>query len=169
VTNVPRASDRPTHGRIRRCLTVSVAVALCVGAIVGTASAWHRTLTGSIDPSGSARVHIGFKRIDHARFRVYRWSFDRVPLRCGGRRATARDSVDGSEAIRNSAPGRDEFGYGVADGGPGKPSYAARVRGRLVRRDKARGILRVHGTAVPLKGGGQDRCDSGRLHWIVRG
>ena len=58
--------------------------------------------------------------------------------------------------------------WGISGTGSGGGWYQTKVSGKRVSWHKARGWVRVFGTAVPIRGGGTDRCDSRRLHWVAR-
>src|SRR6266511_4263236 len=141
---------------------------LAIAVIADASSPDPGKFVGQIRPSGSAELRIHYRRIDHARFRIYHWVFDGVPLHCPQGREVSRLSVDGKEKARNRFADHQPFGYTVSEGSSGHPTYATKVRGRLVTRNKARGVVRVHGSSVRLCGGGHGNCDSGRLHWTVR-
>jgi hypothetical protein len=135
------------------------------------------TLRGHIAPSGHAKLQIRYQRKVHhgpppskaasrGHFRDYTWHFYRVPLKCKSGPAVARYTVKGGEMIneRYSTHNR-EFGGGEFGGG--RKKFRENVEGNLVNPNKAKGWVRVAGTRVPMRGGGTDRCDSGRLRWKV--
>jgi hypothetical protein len=100
--------------------------------------------------------------------RWYRWHFYRVPLKCKSGPAVSRITVKGGEGIWNRYADRNPFGGGFASWKAKQRDYREFVLGRLIDPRKARGVLRVSGSDVPLRGGGSDKCDSGLLHWRVR-
>ena len=126
------------------------------------------TLKGPIDKSGRAKIEISSGRIQGTPANRYRWEFRRISVRCSGRRETARHPVDGDYAanVEFDQVG-DRWGFGTRETGPAG-TLETKVSGRLVTRKKARGWVRVFGTAVSIQGGGQESCDSGRLHWVAR-
>lgn len=151
---------------IRPWLLPALAIAACLGlAVVANASSPPAgKLTGHIDPSGHATLNISYRTRDHTKYRSYTWSLRRVPLKCKGGPAIARDRLTGGVMLRNKGAGHKPFGLGVSSSGP---NYKASVTGHMVSRNKARGIVHVSGSEVPLSGGGHDKCDSGLLHWQV--
>lgn len=58
---------------------------------------------------------------------------------------------------------------GIA-GDPNNPTAALRVRGELTAPRKAKGTIRVHGSAVPLDPptGGRGDCESTRQDWTAK-
>jgi hypothetical protein len=135
------------------------------------------TLRGHIAPSGHAKLQITYQRRVHGgpppskaasrgRIRSYVWHLYRVPLKCKGGPAVARYTVKGGEALNQRyATHRREFGGGESTGG--RKKFRENVGGNLVNPNKAKGWVRVAGTHVPVRGGGTDKCDSGRLRWKV--
>ncbi|MFN8114318.1 MAG: hypothetical protein U0R51_14105 [Solirubrobacterales bacterium] len=63
---------------------------------------------------------------------------------------------------------RNPFGVDLIHGPFNDPDYKGQIRGRLVKPTKAAGWVRASGHKVPLEGGEQAECDSGRLHWVAR-
>jgi hypothetical protein len=61
------------------------------------------------------------------------------------------------------------FGGVFAESNAKERGYREFVSGRLIDSGKARGVLRVSGSDVPLRGGGHGECDSGlRLRRVSR-
>src|SRR3954463_3071305 len=150
---------------------IAIAVLACIAAfvwvaVVASASSPHPgTLRGHIEPSGHAKLRIIYRRQYHVNVREYSWHFYLVPLKCKGGPAVARYTVKGGEGINNKYADRGGFGGGVSEGG--KKRFREYVDGKLINPNKAKGWVRVAGTHVPVRGGGTEKCDSGRLHWKV--
>ena len=127
------------------------------------------TLKGPIDKSGRAKIEISSGRIQGTPANRYRWEFRRISVRCSGRREIARGAVEGgfSHAAEFDHVGQHWGITGTGEVGPAG-DYKTKVSGRLVSRRKARGWVRVWGTAVAIRGGGREECESGRLHWVAR-
>src|SRR4051794_27836678 len=148
-----------------------VALALCAGLAIAayTSSPHQGTLKGQIKPSGHAKLRIHYRHTDGQNMRWYRWHFYRVPLKCKGGPAIARRAAKDGEGIWNRFADGASFGGTWAElDRPHHVTYREHVSGKLITPDKARGLVRVSGASVPLRGGGHDECDSGRLHWKVR-
>lgn len=163
-------------------LGIAVTMLVCIAAFVwlaviaSAASPRPGTLRGHIERSGHAKLQIRYQRKFHRRpppsrearrlrIRDYTWHLYRVPLKCKGGPAIARYTVKGGEAIVNKYAGRGDFGGGDFEGG--KRRFREYVQGKLINPNKAKGWVRVAGTHVPVRGGGTEKCDSGRLHWTV--
>lgn len=124
-------------------------------------------LTGPIDKGGRVEIRISAGREQGTPVRRYRWQFRHLSVRCSGDLKPARLPVTGGFAVNaDFDPGVGEP-WGVSGTGSGG-AYETRVSGKRVSRHKARGWVRVFGTPVPIRGGGTDRCDSRRLHWVAR-
>jgi hypothetical protein len=126
--------------------------------------------------SGHAKLQIRYERkglgpppaakaASRSRFRDYRWHFYRVPLKCKGGSEIARYTVKGGEAVNNKYADRSGFGGGEFMGS--RKRFREYVHGNLLDPNKARGWVRVAGTHVPVRGGGTEKCNSGRLRWKV--
>jgi hypothetical protein len=125
------------------------------------------TLRGHIEPSGHAKLRIIYRREFRANVREYTWHFYRVPLKCKGGPEIARYTVKGGLGVNNRYADNGRFGGGSFEGS--KKRDREYVDGKLVDPNKAKGWVRVAGTHVPVRGGGTDKCDSGRLRWkLVR-
>jgi hypothetical protein len=151
----------------RRGSASAVAVLLCLSlvAVADASSPPAGKLTGHIKPSGRAELRISYKRIDGRKYRSYDWSLDRIPLHCKSGHEISKPSVEGGMTIWNRYADDQPFGITEVGGSLRHPVYKATVHGHLVSRNKARGLVRVHGSSVPLRGGGHGRCESHRLHW----
>ena len=149
-------------------LVALVGCALAAVAIAATAS--DGTFNGPIDKGGRAEIAINSGRLQGTPVRRYRWEFRRLVVRCSGELETARFPVTGGEAINAEFDHQVGERWGVSGTRSEGPDgfFKTRVSGRLVSRRTARGWVRVFGTAVPVRGGGTRRCDSGRLRWLVR-
>jgi len=146
---------------------VALITCLVIAGGIALADPHAGKLRGSIRPAGKAMLEIDYRRIDGARFREYSWTLNRVPLTCEGGPAISRAPVDGSLFVRNKFADGQAFGLTEGSGSLEDPVYLAKVIGRMRGPDRARGIVRVRGSSVPLRGGGHDECDSGRLRWRV--
>ena len=147
---------------------IGLAAVTCAGAAAATAARPDATtLAGPIDKGGRVEIRISSGRIQGTPVRRYRWEFRHLSVRCSGDLKPARLPVTGGFAINaDFDPGVGEP-WGISGTGAGG-TYETRVSGRLVSRHKARGWVRVFGTAVPIRGEDTDRCDSRRLHWVAR-
>ena len=138
---------------------------------VGTAAAgpWDIELAGPIEKDGRADISISAGKVDGTPVHRYRWEFRRLAVRCSGNRRTAKlPVVGGFSANAEFDQVGDHWGVSGTRGVGPDGTYETKVSGRLVTRKKARGWVRVLGTAVDVRGGGNRTCDSGRLHWIAR-
>ena len=158
---------------MRLCVLVGLAAVTCVGTAAATAAKPDFIrLTGPVDKGGRVEIRIssGKEPEQGTPVRRYRWEFRQLSVRCSGDLKPARLPVTGGFA-RNADfdPGVGEpWGiYGTGEEGP-TGTYETKVSGRLVSRHKARGWVRVFGTAVPIRGGDTERCDSRPLHWVAR-
>jgi hypothetical protein len=152
-----------------RALIVAVLAACALAATSAATTLEDATLKGPIEKGGRAEIAISSGKIQGTPVNRYRWEFRRISVRCSGRRETARRPVEGgfdhdAEFDHVGAP------WGITGTGVAGPAgdYNTKVSGRLVSRRKARGWVRVYGTAVAIRGGGHEDCDSGRLHWVAR-
>ena len=157
--------ERPLAIRLLLVLTTTIVV--WVAAVAASATTLEDvTLKGPIDRGGRAKIAISSGKVQGTPVDRYRWEFRRISVRCSGRRETARRPVEGEVA---TDVGFDQvgnhWGTGVTATGPAG-TYETRLSGRLVTRKKARGWVRVFGTAVGIQGGGHESCDSGRLHGL---
>lgn len=146
-----------------------------------------KIFTGQTQRGATVRLRIHFRtglpgpprpgnlgrRVRHQHFRVYEWTFEGVPVRCGGRWRTGRFRITGKEFVWNRYGDRDGLGGGAVSVGRHGHRYVEGTRGRLLSRRRpfrlrrhAKGSVRVHGW-VPLVGGGQAKCDSGHLRWTA--
>lgn len=160
-------AERPLE--IKVLLVLATPFAVWAAAVAASATTLEDiTLKGPIDKGGRAEIMISSGKIQGTPVNRYRWEFRRISVRCSGRRETARHPVDGDYAanVEFDQMG-DRWGLGSRETGPAG-TYETRVSGRLVTRKKARGWVRVFGTAVSIQGGEQESCDSGRLHWVAR-
>jgi hypothetical protein len=157
--------------QMRLCGFVGLAAVTFVGtAAVTAAKPDATTLTGPIDKEGRVEVRISSGRVQGTPVRRYRWEFRRLSVRCSGEVKPARHPVIGGFAINADFDYEVGESWGVSgtrEVGP-DGSYETRVSGKRVSRHKARGWVRVFGTAVPIRGQATDRCDSQRLHWVAR-
>jgi len=145
---------------------IVLAVVACVLAATAAATALENvTLRGPIERDGRAEIVISSGKIQGTPVNRYRWEFRRISVRCSGRRETARLPVEGGFAANVEF---DQVGDHWGITGTGGGTHETRVSGRLVTRKKARGWVRVFGTAVGIRGGGRESCDSGRLRWVAR-
>ena len=151
------------------CL-IGLAAVTCVGVAAAAAARPDATrLTGPVDKGGRVEIRISPGRAQGTPVVRYRWEFRHLSVRCSGDLKPARHPVTGGFAINaDFDPGVGQpWGIeGTREGPAG--TYETKVSGRLVSRHKARGWVRVFGTAVPVRGGDTDRCDSRRLHWVAR-
>ncbi len=141
-----------------------VTIGLCAG--FASAAIAPGTFTGHVEPSGRAEVTIQYKHQHGRVLRSFDWRLERVPLKCTSGPAVARDGVGGGES--RGAHAR-RFGMGEISGGPGQPppEFSAFSGGHIAGKDEIAGYVTIHGTQIPLRGGGTDRCHSGRLHWTA--
>jgi hypothetical protein len=148
-------------------LIVLVVAACTLAAAAAATTLEDVKLKGPIEKGGRAEIAISSGKIQGTPVNRYRSEFRRISVRCSGRRETARLAVEDGFAINAEF---DQVGDHWGISGTGSPSrtYETRVSGRLVTRKKARGWVRVFGTAVAIRGGGREPCDSGRLHWVAR-
>lgn len=146
-----------------------ICLAACAGLALAanTSSPRQGTLKGQMNPSGHAKLLIYYRHQHGEKIRWYRWHFYRVPLKCKSGPAVARYAVKGGEGIWNKYADRNPFGGVSAEGSAKKPALREAVTGRLIDPNKAKGFVRVSGSGVPLRGGGHDKCDSGRVRWKV--
>jgi hypothetical protein len=121
-----------------------------------------RVLRGTVGATGKARVTISFEVREQVRNRAVGFRFRRIEVRCDGDGQIRYAS--GPIAGSNSGPASQGKDFGVAALGQ---DYSWRVRGKVESPRKVRGTVRLHGSAVPLKGGGEADCDSGRLHFMA--
>jgi hypothetical protein len=151
---------------LRGVIVLLVATCALVAA-AGATTLENATLKGPIEKGGRAEIAISSGRIQGTPVNRYRWEFRRISVRCSERRETARLPVEGGFAHNAEF---DQVGdrWGISGTGGGGRVYETRVSGRLVTRKKARGWVRVFGTAVSLRGGGRESCESGRLRWVAR-
>jgi hypothetical protein len=155
---------------MKRRAALGVAL-ICSFAVAGVALADRlpRTLDGDLERGGEVVIEISKGRAQGAPVERYRWDFRQISVRCDGERHLARASITGGFAINADFGGPGDWGVqGEIGGDPSDPTYATKVRGRLVTWNRARGWIRLWGSRIPLRGGGRAECDSGRLHWVAR-
>ena len=150
---------------------IGLAAATCVGTAAAAAARPDAIrLMGPIDKGGRVEIRISSGKAQGTPVRRYKWEFRRLSVRCSGDLKPARLPVNGGFVVNaDFDPGVGaRWGVtGTREVGPAG-TYETKVSGRLVSRHKARGWVRVFGTAVPIRGGDTDRCDSRRLHWVAR-
>jgi hypothetical protein len=144
--------------------------ALCSLAVGASAtSPWDIELKGQVEKGGRAEISIRPGRVSGTPVHRYRWEFRDLSVRCSGERQTAKLPVTGGRAANAEFDQvGDHWGISGTGGAGVAATYGTRVSGRLVTRKKARGWVRVFGTAVAIRGGGRESCDSGRLRWVAR-
>ncbi len=128
---------------------------------------------GSIERSGRAKLTVRLVHTGHVRARKYSLVLRRVRARCNGHWLVVQGPITGGMTIWNRYAHDGQFFSGVSvDGDPRHPSFAETSKGRLLppgvplgQALRARGIVRVWGSSVPLRGGHSERCRSGRLRW----
>jgi hypothetical protein len=156
-----------------RGAVLAVAVIAC-GLVAATSqalgTAGKHALKGPLDRGGEVVIKVSRGEFDGTTTRKYEWTFDPVQVRCSGKWRVARFPVTGGMEINIRYEPKPGESWGISGTGAEGPhgTYGDKVAGRLVTHAKARGWVRVHGTGVPLRGGGFDDCDSGRLHWVAR-
>jgi hypothetical protein len=156
------------------CIATIALVALATGAGLAGAtsppSPRPGTFRGHIKPSGHAKVMIHYRHTDGQKMRWYTWHFYRVPLKCESGPAVARWSVKGRQGAFNKYADRTPFGgvHALINPKNRRILYREHVAGKQVGPNEIKGLMRVDGAKVPLRRGGRDKCDSGRLHWRVR-
>jgi len=149
-------------------LTATAAGIATVFVLGGAAHAGEgKVLRGELDGGGKAKIIVSYETKQGSLVRTTQWRFGPIEVRCDGdrRQRVAAFNVSGGEAVWAKYADRNGFGGGTVSGPFHDPDVKTLVRGDLVTKRKAEGFVRVNGNAVPLKGGGEADCDSGRLHF----
>ena len=138
------------------------AVLVCAAPALGG----ERTLSGTIDPSGTVKLKISFDRLpDGTSVRIYRFALRHIPMSCSD--GTAAEFEVRSRAKTFNRPGifRDFFGRGrgSADSDGNREEWS--VVGLLQEPGRAVGVVRVRTTDV--SGRRDVDCRSGRLSWTA--
>jgi hypothetical protein len=157
-----RMSRRFSHVAWKPCALIVAVSFLCASQAFAAIR-----LSGPITPSGTGKVRIGSAELRAGEFRTYRFTFKAVPLNCEGTSETAKRLRTAVYVPADRRPSHDRLQARVQSSGP-TLDYTLEVVGRRHRARKVAGSVRVHGSAVPLRGGGSADCDSGALRWKAR-
>lgn len=157
------SSSRARRATAVAALFVIAAMAVTAGAALGAAS-W--SMAGPVTPSGTVDLEVTAHTKHGQRVRRYAVSFTDIPLECDDGPATFDIPTNGITV--SASPEGDGFGLGMSVlARHHKVLRAWRFDATVVPRESAEGIVRVHGTKVPIGEGERDRCDSGKLNWTA--
>ena len=128
-----------------------------------------KVLRGELDGGGKAKITVTYEHKFGTFVRTTTWRFHPIQVHCDGdgQPRIAAVEIRGGESVRAEFADRNGFGVGTASGPLHHAEVKTYVRGDFVTKRKAEGFVRVNGNAVPLKGGGESDCDSGRLHFTA--
>jgi hypothetical protein len=127
--------------------------------------AW--TLAGPAGESGTVKIDVSVRKRHDGRWRFYKVRFKDLPMQCVGG-PTTFDFNGGATGVTMNAPDRDSFGLGLVEKNEhGERTYSWFYGGELTSHNTAEGFVRARGSEMPVEGGGEDDCHTGRLEWTA--
>lgn len=156
---------------MKRISVVGVVVALCALLLIATiasSAVTTKKYSGDIEKGGTVDFTIRTtKRPGHPRrSKVVKFVFEELVVDCQGH--PNPESTSGNTDFRVPIRNR-KFQINATLGDPDSPRAALKVRGELTAPRKAKGTIRVHGSAVPLDppAGGTGNCESTTQDWTA--
>jgi hypothetical protein len=147
---------------MKRALLLGAVAAMLVAAPIAAAAGKTTTYSGDIDGGGTIEFTVKTTKKHHKKkSKVIDFRFEGLPLDCAGGDGTETTSG----ALNFKVPvKKGKFTVDAVLGSSQNPKAALLANGKI-KKGSARGDIRVHGTEVPLDGGGTGDCDSDTVDW----
>lgn len=139
-----------------RKYTIASLAAVLALALPTTVGAATKKFEGAIDNGGT--VEFSIKKTNDGK-KLVRWIWRDMPAACNGGAEEVSGSIGFNVKVKNN-----KFELDAIQGTSQNPTARMTAEG-TVNRNNASGELRVHGSAVPIDGGGTDNCDTGKEDW----
>ena len=139
-----------------RKYTIAAMGAVIALALPTTVSAAAKKYEGPIENGGT--VEFSIKKTNNGK-KLVKWVWLDMPAACDGGAEEVSGEISFNVKVKNN-----RFKLDAIQGTPQNPTARMTAKGKI-NGDNATGEIRVHGSSVPIDGGGTAPCDTGTEDW----